>query len=479
MKERLTSGHAVLLIVVLVLGVILFYVTYKENSRPKEEEPGLPPESGSPRHTKVYVDNSGSMRGFARHSDFSKVVEFLETLQMWRKGTTFHWLFAEEGSVGSGANLSASELRNENSYTVLATPLESILGRLAEQQDVAAFVVLTDSVQSTSDERESYPVAKRLVSFLDSGYEIQVVAFRRGFRGRAYSEKRGGTDIGGYDSDAFREARPRPLYLYLISREAALFGWVEDALIEADITGRLVLQLPDRPFDSVEMRRPQFPLTTNEMGQGRLRNAFQSIRFRGGRVTVRLSDESDVGYIRVFRRVQQRSASLRGLEFGLQSDYLVGSSCSREVRVEPPAETASRQGDRHEQRESGTRWEPLQPPWEFTFIPAQATERPSSASQGDGRRIDDLIISGYIQVRIPSIPPGGFRALCKLWLNVHPGWAEPTADWEGYSTDDDSAPSDYDRTYLVVPLLRTLVSAWAARIRVPGSEITLETRRDR
>jgi len=334
-------------------------------------------------------------------------------------------------------------------------------------------MLLTDSVQSTNDSRNSFPVARELASFVDLGYQIGVIAFRRGFRGKAYSERLGGADIGEWDSDVSSDGATggRPLYVYIISTDRGFFNLVKRAMEERGIVVTATLRLLDSVFTTNLTRPLEVPFAVDMRGMRR--NAFRAPRLQGRTLTVSLSGRAGFGYIKMYQRVStEEPLSDLGLRAGRQVDMEVEAGCYTE-RVVPRQPTG--QGSNNKPpSEPAIRREQLELRDAFEFISTVQGRR--SAGQSSGQS-EEMSIEGYIKFDASRYPKDSPWIHCDLWLRPSPGWFEPEENWTTLSTDNDERLENYGRTYLISDLIGTLVSVWTTRTKIPESEISLEIRR--
>ncbi len=162
-----------------------------EAARPE----GLTPEAAAAVETRVYIDASESMKGFAAASDNS-FVTVIEALGYAMPGCRLYKYGVSGARGGAAAGQSPSareirfsqELRSPAFYDLGFNEDDVLIKQLAQEDPPARSVLLTDGVYSARNTELQSEVVKAIEQWLAKGRFFGILIFRSSFDGRLYSE---------------------------------------------------------------------------------------------------------------------------------------------------------------------------------------------------------------------------------------------------------------------------------------------------
>lgn len=176
---------------------------------------------------RVYLDASLSMKGFTSveegNTTFGQLVEGLGDdlpgCQLYKYGQRGRQQVADGVSFIESARF-GRELRQPKFYDLDYNPDDRLLTHLAEEEQPAFSVLITDGVYSVPDGTTSPLVVEAIKKWIDRGYALGIFIFKSPFRGTIYAENR---PVSVRDISV----RERPFYAFVLSpsmRELNGFG---------------------------------------------------------------------------------------------------------------------------------------------------------------------------------------------------------------------------------------------------------------
>lgn len=159
-------------------------------------KPVTPAEPAAAAPRRIYLDASLSMKGFTgagENTTFSALVEGLGDdlpgCQLYKYGQRGKRAPAN-GAVLIQAARFGRELRQSQFYDLDYNPDDRLLAQLAEEEQPAFSVLITDGVYSVPDGATSPPIVAAIDRWLDRGYALGIFVFKSPFRGTIYAENR-------------------------------------------------------------------------------------------------------------------------------------------------------------------------------------------------------------------------------------------------------------------------------------------------
>lgn len=209
----------------------------------------------------VYVDGSKSMAGFIRgkakegpdyvigQTTYAASLKDLKAMLSARRDRPLFHKFGGD-SAGQGELLAepTEAINRESFYDRGETPLGPLIRKFCNRSDEqlpAAFIVVTDGVQSTPKDSDFSEVVGAVSNLIKEGMHFEVLAFRSEFNGNAYSELRREShqkeSIGWFSGE-------RGFYWYVFSLEPGFGQEVSAALHAGHQIDHKYLDLSAVPF---------------------------------------------------------------------------------------------------------------------------------------------------------------------------------------------------------------------------------------
>ena len=221
----------------------------------------LPSAPARRKHVEVYIDGSGSMRGFirGRASDgeapllgqtvYSSTLRDLRALLTSREDRVEFYKFgAAAESLAMPVNEPLQAVNQTSFYNQGDTLLGQLIKHLASREAENlpdTFILVTDGVQSTPTGSDFTEVVGAVRELGKRGFQFQVLAFRSDFNGEAFSEllsERGQDDrIGNYQGE-------RAFYWYVFSSVPDTGKELSDFLRDEHQVANEYLNLSASPF---------------------------------------------------------------------------------------------------------------------------------------------------------------------------------------------------------------------------------------
>jgi len=177
----------------------------------------------------IYVDDSGSMRGFVS-TNGSNYLEVLRTLLLSATTAQLHTSVYPLSSDKAINTMPLSTIQSPAFYSGQDTPLATLLRKIGSRRDHTAILV-SDMVLSEPGV-DNQGLLTALTDLASQQPEMRLVAFRSGFAGKYFPEAhRGGEPWIPVNVSQSVPSAGRPFYLLVIAPDGPSMTKVEDYLL--------------------------------------------------------------------------------------------------------------------------------------------------------------------------------------------------------------------------------------------------------